>query len=417
MITIKNVKNISGEIVTITIESIEEYILDAEGKLTILPALIDPHVHFRTPGHEHKENWISASEAAIAGGVTTVFDMPNTSPSCTTAERLHDKKALIDNQLKESGIPLRYHLYFGGTAADVEEINKVKDEIVGVKVYMGSSTGDLLLEDPEALDRLFQICAQKNLIVAIHGENEQMLRARQHEIGPSTDPATHSRVRDRSAAIKAVQDAIALAEKYSTELAVLHVSTKEEIELIRQAKQNELLVFCEISPHHLLLSEADYAKWGTKVQVNPPLRTTEDQEALWAAIEDGTVDMIGTDHAPHTLEEKNLPYGEAPSGVPGIEFLLPLLLNAHHEGKISLKKIIELTRKNCETIFNLPHNDDVVLVDLEKVQEVKDEHVKSKCGWSPYTGRTLKGWPIYTILKGKVYHVHHDHSISTVRYR
>lgn len=405
MLKIKNVKSLEGTISDFAIESPEDKILDAEGKLTMLPALIDPHVHFRIPGAGHKEDWTTGAQAAIAGGVTTVFDMPNNTPSCSNKIRLEEKKQLIDKQLAEVKIPLRYHLYLGADQNSLDDIGKCSKEIIGVKIYMGSSTGDLLMTDPKALDRVFQLAAQENLIVSVHAEDEKIIEANKQRYAGETDPAVHSEIRDRKAAYKAVEQAIFLAQKYNGRLAILHVSTKEELKLIKQAKQQEILVYCEVTPHHLLLSENDYKTWGTKVQMNPPLRTLEDRAALWEGIHDGTVDMIGSDHAPHTLAEKGKPYGSAPSGIPGVETTLPLLLNAHHEKRLTLEKIVELTSLNIANIFELKPNDDLVLVDLALTKTVADAKLKTKCGWSPFSGRKLTGWPIYTILKGHIYHV------------
>lgn len=404
MITIKNVKDMAGNVHTATIESSESREIDAEGKLTILPAAIDPHVHFRVPGAEHKEDWRTGARAALAGGVTTVFDMPNNKPSCISSETLRQKKAFIDSQLHEADIPLRYHLYFGATKNNIEEILKVKKEIVGVKIFMGSSTGDLLVDDDAALDRIFQICAHQDLIVSVHAEDDSLLEAYKNKHAGNTDPSAHSLVRDREAAIVATTKAIHFAEKYNTRLVILHTSTKEEIEIIRDAKKRGVLVYCEVSPHHLFLTDQDYRDWGTRVQMNPPLRTEDDKKALWNALKDGTVDFIGSDHAPHTLEEKNQPFGKAPSGIPGVETTLPLLFDAHSKNKLSLKQIIDLTRKNIETIFNLPWQTDVMLVDLEKEKWLSESDLNTKCGWSPYVGMKIRGWPVYTIVKGKVFH-------------
>lgn len=403
MIILKNIKTIDGTLITKNIHSTIDRTLDGEGKLTLMPALIDPHVHFRVPGAEYKEDWKSGAKAAIAGGVTTVFDMPNNIPSCCTKERLLEKQSLIDKQLADVKIPLRYHLYLGADENHLAEIPLSKDLIIGIKVFMGSSTGELVMEKEASLDRVFQLAAQQNLIVSVHAENEKLIKRNQELFVDQTDPSIHSKIRSREVAIEATAQAIRLAEKYNTQLFILHVSTKEEMDLIRDAKRNELLVYAEVTPHHLFLTDEDYAIWGVKVQMNPPLRTRKDQEALWEAIHDGTVDTIGSDHAPHILEEKRLPYGKSPSGVPGIETTLPLLLNAYHEQKISLEKIIYLTRLNIENIFELEPTEDFILVDLEKTQEVQDKLLKTKCGWSPFTGRILKGWPIYTILKGQIY--------------
>lgn len=403
MITIKNVKTIDGQLFEYTLESEETFFHDAEGRLTILPALIDPHVHFRVPGADHKEDWRTAAQAAIAGGVTRVFDMPNNQPPCVSVEALLEKKALIDSQLAEAGIPLRYNLYFGADKDHLDDIGKVAGSVIGLKIYMGHSTGGLVVDDQATLERAFQIAAQHNMLVAVHAEDEETIKKNKELHKGSNEPSTHSIVRSPEAASMAVRRAIELAIKYNAQLVICHVSTKGELELIAQAKKNGHLVYAEISPHHLFLCDEDYNTLGNLSLVNPPLRTRSDQEAMWQAIHDGTVDFFGSDHAPHTLEEKSQPYGQSPSGFPGVEMMLPLLLNAHHEGRLSLEEIVKLTRINIEQIFSIERNWDVVLVDLDIEKEVKVSGLKTKCGWSPYVGKTLVGWPQFTILKGRVY--------------
>lgn len=402
MLLVKNVKNLDGKIIDITIESETSTLLDVEGKLTLMPALIDPHVHFRVPGAEHKEDWISAARAAISGGITRVFDMPNNYPPCVDQKSLYEKIELIEKQLKEADIPLRYNLYLGADANHLEEIGKLKKSIIGLKIYMGSSTGGLVMDDRKSLDRAFQIAAQENVIVAVHAESEMLIRQNKEKIGLG-DPKNHSLIRSPEVAVEATKEAIELAEKYGTQLVICHVSTKEELDLIKQAKERELLVYCEISPHHLFLNEELYDKIGTRALVNPPIRDISHCNALWRGIDNNIVDFIGTDHAPHTFDEKNQEYGKAPSGFPGIETLLPLLLNAYNEKKITLDKIIALTKTNIEEIFRIQRNHDFVLVDLELEKKVNISELKSKCRWSPYEGMLLKGWPIYTILKGRVF--------------
>lgn len=375
-----------------------------DGKdLLLLPALIDPHVHFRTPGAEHKENWETAAQAAIAGGVTTVFDMPNNRPSCITEKRLEEKKALIDQQLKKAKIPLRYGLYFGADQNHLEEIPKVKEHIVGLKIYMGSSTGDLLMDNPAALDKAFRIAAENGVLVAVHAEDEELIKCKAALHLKNGAPA-HSIIRNAEVAAKAVVVAIGLARKYGARLYIAHVSTQEELDLVRRAKDEGLAVYAEATPHHLFLNTSAYERWGTRALVNPPLR--ESNAALWKGLQDGTVDTVGTDHAPHLLEEKMKPYGQAPSGFPSIELYLPLLLNAHVEGKLTLKQIVRLTREQPREIFKWPDNEDVVLVDLKKSRTVDDAHLKTRAKWSPYAGMTLRGWPRYTILRGQVYEAH-----------
>ncbi|MFZ2190389.1 MAG: dihydroorotase family protein [Candidatus Magasanikiibacteriota bacterium] len=374
-----------------------------EGKnLCALPALIDPHVHFRTPGAEHKENWQTGAEAAIAGGYTTVFDMPNNTPVITDHQSLTEKKELINKQLTEANIPLNYYLYLGATPNNYAEFAKCKNEIIGVKLFMGASTGDLLVDKIEDQEKIFQVCAENNLILAIHAESEKVITNLRFDI-PDPLITDHSKIRSREAAIEAVSQAISLAKKYNTKLYICHVSTIEEVEIIKQAKTEGVKVYAEVTPHHLFLSENDYNRLGTLGQMNPPLRTKDDQIALWEAILDGTIDTIGTDHAPHTLEEKIKPYPNSPSGVPGLETTLSLLLNEYNLGKISLEKIVELTHVNIQKIFNIPETNDLVIINLELKKEVKNENLKTKCGWSPFAGMKLQGWPVATILDKKTY--------------
>ena len=239
---------------------------------------------------------------------------------------------------------------------------------------MDASTGNLLVDKLEDQEKIFKTCAELKLLLAVH-------------------------------AVTSAKRAIELAKKYNTKLYICHVSTREEVKLIRQAKKDGLEVYAEVTPHHLFLTENDQKRIGTLGKMNPPLRTTEDKNALWEAVLDGTIDTIGTDHAPHTLAEKVVPEAQAPFGVPGIETSLPLLLNAYNKGKITLEKIVELTHTNPIKIFNLPETGDKVEVDLDLEKEVRNEDLKTKCGWSPFTGQTLRGWPVATILNDKIYNL------------
>lgn len=402
MIKIKNVKDIEGNIINLDIPS-DQDILVENSNLTVLPGLIDPHVHFRTPGHEYKEDWRTAAKAAIHGGYTTVFDMPNTLPPTVTDTLLKEKKSLIDNQLKEIGIPLRYQLFFGADKNHLHEIAKVKNDIIGIKVFMGCSTGNLVIDDDESLRQVFEIAAKENLLVAVHAEDEHMMRENKARLKHETNYAIHSRIRDIDVAVSAVEKAIGLTRRYGTRLYILHLSSAPEIELVRKAKQEGLPVYAETTPHHLFLNETAYTDLAGKAVVNPPLRLPEHNKALFAAIHEGIIDTIGSDHAPHTPAEKAKPYGECPSGMPGIETTLALLLNAYNEGLLSLKEIVSLTSTRAREIFKLQETSDKVLVDLSKTKKVTENQLHTKCGWSPYAGRVLKGWPEYTILDGTCY--------------
>lgn len=369
--------------------------------LLAIPAMIDPHVHFRVPGHEYKEDWKSASIAAFAGGITHVFDMPNNTPSITTVDLLLEKKKIIDQQLQATGLPLRYGLYLGATSEHLDEISKAHGIAIGVKIFMGGSTGDLLLDDKKALDEAFRRASDASLVVAVHAEDQKRLQMRKEEHS-GLDPSIHSVIRDPEAARIAVREAIELADKHRTKLYILHVSTQAEIDEIRAAKKRGVTVFAEATPHHLYLSTDDYKTLGSRALMNPPLRAPQDKEALWEALIDGTIDTIGTDHAPHTIEEKNLPYGKAPCGIPGIDLVLPLLLDAFAREKITLERLIALTSTNISRLFSLPPQKDVVIVDMNEKQ-VEQSDIRSKCSWSPYLGWKLKGWPIFTIANGKVF--------------
>ena len=369
-----------------------------------LPALVDPHVHFRTPGAEHKENWESGAAAAIAGGVTTVFDMPNNTPSIINEGTLDIKIDLVNKQLANVGIPLHSYFYLGATLDNLAEVEKCKDKIIGVKIFMGASTGNLLVSKNEAQEKIFKKCAELGLVVAVHAEDDDLINEQKLKF-PTPTVFDHGKIRPDTAAQSAVAKAIELARKTGAKLYILHTSTALELDLIKKAKQDGLAIYAETTPHHLFLDESAYETLGTLAQMNPPLRSKSDVAALWQAVEDGTIDTIGTDHAPHTLVEKSLPYPQSPSGVPGIETNLPLLLNAYNNGKISLEKIVKITRLNAQKIFSLPDNNDWVIVDLKKEQPIKNINLKTKCGWSPFDGWKIKGWPIYTILNNKLYKI------------
>lgn len=405
MIRINNIQTIDNKRKNLSIKSNQEINI-AASHLLLLPGLIDPHVHFRTPGLEYKEDWKTAAKASIKGGYTTVFDMPNTLPPTTTHIALKEKKILIDEQLKQVKIPLRYHLFFGADKYHLDEIKLVKDQVIGIKVFMGSSTGGLLIDDDKSLHTIFKIAAEENMLVAVHAEDEQQLKKNAKKFYGLQSYAIHSKIRDETVAAIAVEKAIQLTRWYGTRLYILHTSTSQEINLIAQAKEEGLPVFSETTPHHLFLNINDYQVLNGKAVMNPPLRSIEHQAALFEAIKSGVIDTIGSDHAPHTLEEKARPYGSCPSGVPGIETTLPLLLEAYHQGLLSLQNIVDLTSRRAKEIFRLPdYADDCVLVDVELSRKVEENQLKTKCQWSPFVGRILRGWPVITLLKGYAYNL------------
>ncbi len=402
MITFSNASTLEGKTIDLQVPSSEDKTINAQGLLAF-PAVIDPHVHFRTPGMEYKEDWRTGAKAAIRGGCTLVFDMPNTQPPTITANLLSEKKQLIDTQLREVSIPLRYELFFGADKQHLNEIPLVKNKVVGIKIFMGCSTGNLVIDDDESLQAAFELAARENMLIAVHAEDEHLIHARKASFTGELNYRAHSDIRNVDVAVKAVEKAIALTRRYGTRLYILHMSTAEELALVQAAKKEGLPVFAETTPHHLFFDDSAYEILGGKAVVNPPLRNKKYKSDLFAAIHNGVIDTIGSDHAPHTLDEKTKPYGQCPSGMPGIEFMLPLLFTAYHQGLLSLQEIHNLTSKRARGIFHVPTYEDWVLVDLEKTARVSK--TESKCAWTPYQGMELRGWPIYTTLRGQVFNL------------
>lgn len=402
MIHLKQVTTLEGTTTDVEVSSHVSDEIDATG-LHLLPALIDPHVHFRTPGMEYKEDWQTGARAALQGGITTVFDMPNTLPPTVTLEAVRAKKQLIERQLKNIGIPLHYELYFGADRNHLDEIARVDNEVIGIKLFMAGSMGSLLIDDESEQRALFGLAQQHDLVVAVHAEDQALLAQRTAQYASSKNPKKHSIIRNPEVALRATMRALELATRYNVRLYLLHISTAREVKAIAEAKRAGVRVCAETTPHHLFLNEKAYDTLKTLAQVNPPLRSARDQEALWEAIDEGTIDTIGSDHAPHTLEEKKQPYAKVPPGMPGIEMALPLMLDAYNHKRISLKRIVSLMRDNVLAFFRLPPNEDLLLVDLHAKRVVDKAKLKTKCGWSPYAGWELQGWPTMVLLNGVPY--------------
>ncbi len=409
-IKIKNLLSIDNYRFDITCQNIFKNFVceDIDGSsLVAFPAVIDPHVHFRTPGHEHKESWKFAAFPAILGGVTTVFDMPNNSPFISSISQLSMKHSLIENQLKEADIPLRYKLFLGATACnfhDIEMINYYKQICCGIKVFLGNSTGASFLSY-SILDRIFRIAAELNLVVAVHAEDEEIIRKKQSCMGAKdwTQINAHSLSRPREAAIKAVDHVIELSHKHGTKVHILHVSTEEELKLIKEGKKTNKTIFAEAALPHLFFDEEDYISLGNCIKVNPPVRNKLDREALWEAINSGLIDTVGSDHAPHLIYEKQVSIEKAPSGIPGNPFLFPLILNAVNEGLLIKERVTKITHDVIVDLYDLEETQDFVLVDMKKEHKIEERDIKSLCKWSPFLGKSIKGWPMYVILKGTLY--------------
>ena len=372
--------------------------IDLKGR-HVLPGLIDVHVHFRTPGMTKKEDWVTGSKAALAGGVTTVLDMPNTRPPTVNAHSLQEKRKLV-----KAKALVNYGFYAGATPQNFQAIKKMKG-VAGVKIYMGSSTGNLLVDDRKVLEKFF---SDKKHIFAIHAESESCIHEHMKKAGLSNDPVIHSAIRPPECAYEAVKEVLHLAKKYGTRVHLCHVSTQKELDTVRKFKNENVSV--EVTPHHLFLSSKDYAEYGNLMKVNPPIREIADQTALWEGIKDGTVDMIATDHAPHLLFEKEGSYPTVPSGVPGVQTMLPLLLNAVNERHLSLEKVVELTSANPAQRFGIKGKGaieagmdaDIAVVDMGLREKVYRQYLWSKCGWSPFEGWVLKGWPEMTFVNGNL---------------
>lgn len=391
----------NGKIVSIGYINDSHYDLEIDAnKKYILPGIIDPQVHFRDPGLTHKEDLKTGSMAAAAGGVTTFFEMPNTQPATTTIKKL-DLKYKVASQKSI----VNYSFFLGATTENINEIRKL-DESCGLKIFMGSSTGDLLVDNDEALERIFSECDK---IIAVHAEDEKtLIQSEKYNVG--NDFENHTKARPVMAAVKATQKAIKYALKYKKRLHILHLSTAEEVEIIRKYKSSGL-ISCETTPQHLLMEAPDiYRKIGSFAQMNPPIRSSRHRKELWNGLMDGTISCIATDHAPHTLEEKKLPFGKAPSGMPGVETSLTLMLNEVNKNKISLQKVVEWMSENPAKLYKVKnkgflvpgYDADIAIVDMNVTKKIHNRDMKSKCGWTAFDGYKTTGWPVTTIVNGNI---------------
>ncbi len=378
-------------------------VLDAAGRL-VLPGLIDPQVHFREPGLEHKEDLESGARAAVAGGVTSFMEMPNTRPSTTDPERLSDKLA------RAAGRAAADHAFFLG--ATEENADRLGDwerlpGCAGVKVFMGSSTGNLLVADDPTIERVLRSGERR---VAVHSEDEPRLRERYAALGADARVEQHPDVRDVETAVRSTRRLLDLVERTRRRVHVLHLSTAEEVALVRERDLGEL-VTCEVTPNHLFLEAPDcYERFGSRAQMNPPVRDRRHRDALREALADGTIACIGSDHAPHTLEEKARPYPESPSGIPGVQTILGLLLTAVQDGWLTLADVVRVTCTGPADVYGIARkgrlvpgaDGDCVVVDPDERGPLPLEWLESRAGYSPYEGRELFGWPETTVLRGRI---------------
>ena len=369
--------------------------------LHILPGVIDSQVHFREPGLEHKEDLETGSRAAVMGGVTAVFEMPNTKPLTTTAETLADKIARAKNRMF-----CDFAFYVGGTRENIADIAILErlEGSAGIKVFMGSSTGDLLVDDEPSLDRIIAALSRR---AAFHAEDEARLNARKHLREPG-NPASHPVWRDEEAALIATTRLVTLAEKYGKRVHVLHISTAAEMDYLSRHKDWATV---EVTPHHLTLAAPEaYERLGTYVQMNPPVRDARHRDRIWLGLADGTVDVLGSDHAPHARAEKDHAYPDSHSGMTGVQTLVPIMLDHVNQGRLSLARFVDLTSHGPHRIFGLRgkgriatgYDADLTIVDLKRSETITNTQQQSRCGWTPYDGVRVTGWPVGTLVRGHV---------------
>jgi dihydroorotase len=373
-------------------------IVDCTG-LHVLPGVIDTQVHFREPGLTHKEDLESGSLSAVMGGVTGVFEMPNTDPLTTTKATFDDKIARATNRMH-----CDFAFYIGGTHENVTQLPGLErlPGCAGVKVFMGSSTGSLLVPDDAGVEAILRAISRR---AAFHSEDEYRLEARKGErkLG---DPTSHPVWRDVEAAMSSTRRLVALARKAGKRIHVLHISTAEEMVFLANHKD---VASVEVTPHHLTLDETAYTRLGTFAQMNPPVRDKAHREGIWAGVRNGVADVLGSDHAPHTQLEKEKPYPQSPSGMTGVQTLVPIMLDHVNAGRMSLTRFVDMTSHGPNRLFGIAnkgriavgYDADMTIVDLERKETITNDWIASKAGWTPYDGVEVTGWPVGTVVRGK----------------
>lgn len=367
--------------------------------LTVLPGVVDSQVHFREPGNEHKEDLETGSRAAVMGGVTSVFEMPNTSPLTTCPETLADKIKRARHRMF-----CDFAFYVGGTRENTNDIPDLErlEGSAGIKVFIGSSTGNLLVDDEESLKKILAKITRR---AAFHSEDEARLIERK-DVRRHDDPSSHPEWRDVTAAMISTKMLVEAAREAGKRIHVLHISTAEEIEYLAHHKD---VASVELTPQHLSLSAPEvYEKLGTYAQMNPPLREARHAKALWMGLQNGVADVLGSDHAPHTIEEKEKPYPESPSGMTGVQTLVPIMLDHVNNGKLSLERFVDLTSHGPNRLFGMATKGriavgmdaDLTIVDMNQTKTITNDWIESKSQWTPYNGQTVKGWPKGTIIRG-----------------
>jgi len=368
------------------------------GGLHLIPGVVDDQVHFREPGLTHKEDLYTASRACAKGGVTSFLEMPNTKPTTTTVERLAEKLAIAAGKCL-----VNYGFYIGATPTNVAELAAAK-RTPGIKIFIGSSTGDLLVDEQEALERIF---AETTLPICAHCEDETTVRANAARLGGGKTHADHSMIRDHQAAIISTRRAVDLAFRHNHRFHVLHVSTGIEADFLRTLPKR--LITSEVCPHHLYFNVDDYARLGSLIQMNPSIKTAADNAVLWKALADGAIQVVATDHAPHTLEEKAQPYPASPSGLPAVENSLALMLDAVNRGVLTLERVVAAMCDAPARVWDMigkgriaeGYDADLVLVDMNARRVIRNAEQETKTRWSPWDGVELQGWPVATWVNGR----------------
>jgi len=366
--------------------------------LHVLPGVIDSQVHFREPGPTHKEDLETGSLAAVMGGVTCVFEMPNTNPLTTTPEAMADKVE------RAKRMHCDHAFYMGAThdnAKHMAELERLPG-VCGIKIFMGASTGDLLIPDDEGVREVMKHGVRR---IAIHSEDEEMLREAKANAREG-DWSSHPDARPAAAALRCTERVLKLARETGRRVHVLHISTAEEMPLLAKHKD---IATVEATPQHLTLDDTRYADMKGRLQMNPPIRSAAHRDGLWWGIAQGVVDVVGSDHAPHTLEEKARPYPASPSGMPGVQTIVPVMLNHVAEGRLSLARVVDLLCHGPQRVFGIAgkgrlavgYDADLTVVDLKRMEEATDAWSASKSGWTPFAGMRFTGWPVGTIVRGR----------------
>jgi dihydroorotase len=367
--------------------------------LHILPGVIDTQVHFREPGLTHKEDLESGSRSAVMGGVTAVFEMPNTDPATTSAQALADKVKRGHHRMH-----CDFAFFIGGTRENTQDLPELErlPGCAGVKVFMGSSTGSLLLEDDEGVRNILKVIRRR---ASFHSEDEYRLNERKG-LRVAGDPRSHPVWRDEIAALQCTQRLVRLAHETGKRVHVLHITTAEEMDFLKDHKD---VASVEATPHHLTMAAPDcYERLGTRAQMNPPVRDDRHRRAIWWGVQQGIVDVLGSDHAPHTIEEKAKTYPASPSGMTGVQTVVPIMLNHVHAGRLSLARLVDLTSAGPARLFGIArkgriavgYDADLTVVDLARHETITNDWVASRAGWTPYAGMEVVGWPVGTVLRG-----------------